>query len=324
MPADLAAHERRAAAAAAALAEVLGPVEQKRAATLTREQLRSLPARYRRAVAELAEARAAGVSPARLADLEAVVVHAHGLLYAPEPVHLGAELWRILVEFPRAARRFGGAAGLAALLIAAGAVWGWAEVRRDPTAAAVLLSQSLEVNAESFQKDFSPRAGDPVYGAFYFTNNARVALAAYALGATFGAGTVLLMLFNGVVLGATIAIVAAHGSLVALLSYVLPHSGVEMTAIVFAAAAGLHMGRGLLVPGWRTRRDALAAAARESLPLALGSAALLVVAGVTEGWIAPMALPLWMKATVGGVLDALLLAYLLLPGRSKSPEGAAT
>ncbi|MHB8419994.1 MAG: stage II sporulation protein M [Myxococcales bacterium] len=324
MAADIRARERRAASAAGALAQALGRVEGRRAAAVSREELRSLPALYRRAVAELAEARAAGLTRGPLADLEAAVVHAHGLLYAPEPVRLGAELWRTLIDFPRTARRFAPGAALAALLILAGGLWGWAEVRRDPTSAAVLLSSSLQVNAESFQKGFSPRAGDPVYGAFYFTNNARVALASYALGATFGAGTVLMLLFNGVVLGATVAIVAAHGSLEALAGYVLPHAGVELTALAFAAAAGLHMGRGLLVPGFRRRRDSLTAAARESLPIALGSAALLVVAGVTEGWISPMVLPLWLKAAIGGGLDLALAAYLWLPGRSKSPDGAAT
>jgi uncharacterized membrane protein SpoIIM required for sporulation len=326
MNADVALAERRAVEAGSALAEIQQRVEKSRLGKVSREELRSLPADYRRAVAELAEARARGVRPERLEQIEAIVIHAHGILYAPERIHLGVALWQVLVSFPVAARRFAAAAALAASLLVAGGVWGWFEVRRDPTAAAVLLSGALQVNAESFQKGFSPREGDPVYGAFYFTNNARAALTAYALGATFGIGTVLILIYNGVILGATIAIVQAHGSLEALLSYVLPHSGVELTAIVLAAAAGLHLARALIEPGWLRRRDALALAARESLPLPVGSAVLLIVAGITEGWIAPMLLPLWIKATVGGTLDVLLVLYLLLPGRGahRDPDGAAS
>jgi uncharacterized membrane protein SpoIIM required for sporulation len=313
-------------AAGAALASVVQRLEKSRLGKLSREELLRLPADYRRAVAELAEARARGVRPDRLEQLESIVVHAHGLIYAPERTHLGAALWRVLVSFPLAARRQAPAAALAAALLVAGGAWGFFEVQRDPTAAAVLLSGALQVNAESFQKDLTPRAGDPVYGAFYFTNNARAALTAYALGATFGVGTVLILLYNGVILGATIAIVHAHGSLEALFSYVLPHSGVELTAIVLAAAAGLQMARALIRPGWLRRRDALAEAARESLPLAVGSAALLVVAGLTEGWISPMPWPLAVKAAIGGALDVLLALYLLLPGRgtTQSSEGVAT
>jgi uncharacterized membrane protein SpoIIM required for sporulation len=146
-----------------------------------------------------------------------------------------------------------------------------------------------------------------------------VAFLAYALGATFGVGTVMVLLFNGAILGATVAIVAAHGSLEALLSYVLPHAGVELTAIVFSAAAGLHIGAALLSPGWRRRRDALAMAARESLSLVLGSAALLIVAGIVEGWISPMPLGLGTKAAIGGGLDFLLAVYLLTSRRPADP-----
>jgi uncharacterized membrane protein SpoIIM required for sporulation len=319
--ADAAAIERRALAAGASLATAVQRLEKTGLGKLSREELLALPAEYRRAVAELAEARARGVRAERLEQLEAIVVHAHGLIYTPERTHLGVALWRVLVSFPIAARRFGALAALATALLVAGGVWGFVEVRRDPTAASVLLSGALQVNAESFQKDLTPRAGDPVYGAFYFTNNARAALTAYALGATFGIGTALILIYNGVILGATIAIVAAHGSLEALFSYVLPHSGVELTAIILAAAAGLRMAKRMIAPGWLRRRDALAQAALESLPLAVGSAALLVVAGLTEGWISPMPWPIEVKAAIGAGLDLLLVLYLLLPGRQ--PKSAS-
>jgi uncharacterized membrane protein SpoIIM required for sporulation len=142
-----------------------------------------------------------------------------------------------------------------------------------------------------------------------------VALTAYALGATFAVGTVLILLFNGVLLGATGAVVATTGSPRVFLSFILPHAGVELAAILFAAAAGLQMGGALIRPGWRKRRDAFLFAARESLPLALGATLLLIVAGVVEGWISPKPLPIAVKAAIGGTLDVLLLVYLFLPNR---------
>lgn len=95
-----------------------------------------------------------------------------------------------------------------------------------------------------------------IYGAFYFTNNASVALRAYALGGTVGVGTAL-----------------------------PPHGGLELFAIIAAAAGGLRMARGLLRSGWSSRRESFERAARESLSLALGAAVLLAVAGLIEGWI---------------------------------------
>ncbi len=318
LPAE-ASSDRRVADAAVGLATVLATATGARG--LGRARMRELPARYRQAVTALAQARARGVPTA---ELEALVLRAHALLYAPEPIHLVRALRDVLVALPLAARRVGRPALLAAAILVAGGAWGGLEVHRDPTAAAVLLSRALQVNAESFQKGFAPRGGDPLYGAFYFTNNARAALTAFALGATFGVGTVLVLLYNGVVLGATVAIVAAHGSLAALFSYVLPHAGVELTAIVLAAAAGFRLADALLRPGWAGRLDALARAARETLPLAVGSAALLVVAGITEGWIAPLAWPLAAKAAVGAALDLGLVLYLAWPARAQSAEGVAT
>jgi uncharacterized membrane protein SpoIIM required for sporulation len=280
---------------------------------VSREDLRAFPACYREAVTQLAEARSRGIPSEQLAELETLLVQAHGYLYAPESVSFASALGHLLISFPLVARRYGREAALATGLLVAGALWGFFEVHRDPIAAAILLPSSLEANAELFKQGMSVREGDPVYGALYFTNNARVAFAAYALGATFGIGTVAILLFNGVVLGATVAIVAARGSLQALLSYVLPHVGIELTAIVLAAAAGLHLGAALLSPGWKRRRDALTMAARETLPLVIGSATLLVLAGLMEGWIAPMALPFTQKAVIGGTLDIALLAYFVLP-----------
>jgi uncharacterized membrane protein SpoIIM required for sporulation len=223
---------------------------------------------------------------------------------------LGRALLGVLQAFPAAARRHSRAALLATAVLAAGTTWGYFQVRDDPTAAAILLSSALQSNAESFRNAESGRTGDPVYGAFYFTNNARVAFNAFALGATFGVGTIAVVLVNGVLLGATAAIVAANGSLRAFLSFVLPHAGVELTAIVLAAAAGLHLGAAILAPGWRRRTDSLAVAARDSLPLVLGCAALLVIAGVVEGFISPMSWPLRAKAAIGGTLNVLLVFYL--------------
>ncbi len=319
VPPEPSAERRRVLKASDALGASLQRIEGQRASKLHREELRAFPAFYREAVAELAEARARGLRGQRVSELEGLILRAHGVLYAPEPTHLGKAFLDVLLAFPPAARRHARAALLATAVMAVGGLWGFFQVHGDPASASVFLSGSLQTNAESFQKGFAPRTGDPVYGAFYFTNNARVAFLAYALGATFGVGTLMVLLFNGAILGATVAIVAAHGSFEALLSYVIPHAGVELTAIIFSAAAGLHIGAALLSPGWRRRRDALAVAARESLSLVLGSAALLIVAGIVEGWISPMPLGLGTKAAIGGGLDFLLLVYLLTSRRPADP-----
>jgi uncharacterized membrane protein SpoIIM required for sporulation len=287
----------------------------------SRGALCHFPRLYRRVVSELAEARARGVSPRQTAELEALVLRAHAVLYAPSRRPLGSAWGELLGAFPRQVARCSRQLALATALLMVGTVFGYLEVRRDPSSATVLLPHGLRDNAEeSFRESAVTRQGDPIYGAFYFTNNARVALNAYALGGTFGVGTVVVLLFNGVILGSTAAVVGTVGSPRAFWSFVLPHGGIELFAILVAAAGGLRIADGLLRPGWLRRREAFTRAARESLPLALGAAVLLALAGLVEGWISPQPWPLLAKAAIGLSLDLLVLGYLLL-WRDDGAEG---
>lgn len=295
------------------LERVLRSLEGRDRQVPSRAALRYFPALYRGLVAELAEARARGASRRELDEMEALMLRAHAILYAPTSQRLGRALWELFGAFPAQVWRSGRLVALATALLVGGMAFGYLEVRRDPSSAAVLLPERLRDNAEESFRDASVgREGDPIHGAFYFTNNATVALRAYALGGTFGVGTVLVLLFNGVVIGSAFAVVSTVGSPEAFWSFVLPHGGVELFAILVAAAGGLELADGLLRPGWMTRREAFTRAARRSLPLALGATALLAVAGLVEGWLSPQPWPLAAKAALGLCLDLLLATYLLL------------
>jgi uncharacterized membrane protein SpoIIM required for sporulation len=277
--------------------------------------LQSFPFLYRASIAELAEARAQGRPARDLYRLEVALVAAHGLLYAPPRAPLGRSVAELLRSLPRATRAAGRSVLVAALLVVMGTAWGYLEVRRDPASALSLLGSAWLDNAEGFKAERMQSAGHPLLGVFYFTHNAAVAFNAFALGVTFGIGTVLGLLYNGIILGGTIAVVRDYASPRALLAFIVPHAGVELTAIVIAAAGGLEMGAALIAPGWQSRASALTSAARRAIPLAIGTMFLLAVAGLLEGWVSPSRLPLAAKVTIGLSLDAALLVYLAGVGR---------
>jgi uncharacterized membrane protein SpoIIM required for sporulation len=280
--------------------------------------MQSFPFLYRASIAELAEARARGRPARELYRLEAALVAAHGLLYAPRRMPLGRSLAELLRSLPRATRAAARSVLAAALLVVMGAAWGYFEVRRDPASAVSLLGYTWVDNAEGFKAERMQSAGHPLLGVFYFTHNAAVAFNAFAMGVTFGIGTVLGLLYNGIILGGTIAVVRDVASPRALLAFILPHGGVELTAIVIAAAGGLEMGAALIDPGWKSRASALTSAARRAIPLAIGTMFLLAVAGLLEGWVSPSRLPMAAKAVIGLSLDAALLMYLVGVGREPS------
>ena len=69
-------------------------------------------------------------------------------------------------------------------------------------------------NAEGFAQIGQGRseATDAVMTAFYVTNNVQVSFMAFALGITFGLGTIFVLVQNGFVLGVTLALVQHYGS----------------------------------------------------------------------------------------------------------------
>jgi uncharacterized membrane protein SpoIIM required for sporulation len=151
------------------------------------------------------------------------------------------------------------------------------------------------------------------------TNNIRVAIFAFGGGILFGLGTVVALVENGLMLGATSGLAIQHGLGGALISFVSPHGGIEMTVIFISGGAGLRLGHALLSPGLVTRRSALTAAATGAVPLLFGCVPLLIIAGTLEGFVSPSGIPNLAKFAIGASALILLYTYLLRAGRAEQP-----
>ena len=96
------------------------------------------------------------------------------------------------------------------------------------------------------------------------------------------------------------------------MSFVVPHGTLELPAIFMAGGAGLLMAKGLLAPGFLSRRDSLTEAAAVAVRLVLGVIPMLVVAGIIEGFISPTDIPVRLKFALGVSMFVLLAAYVSL------------
>ena len=97
--------------------------------------------------------------------------------------------------------------------------------------------------------------------------------------------------------------------------FIAGHGVLELSEITFSGGAGLDARLCALASRACHPRDA-GAAAQKSLRLLLGTAPLLVIAGLIEGIISPSDLiPVYVKIGIAIVSGILLYSYLLFVGR---------
>ena len=126
-----------------------------------------------------------------------------------------------------------------------------------------------------------------------------------------------LLVYNGVILGATFGIAIAAGNGPPLFQQVLAHGVLEMSCIVVAGAAGIRIGWAMIDPGTRPRREAIVAEARAGAEMFIGVALLLVLAGLVEGFVTPSGQSLGFVSVVGFGLGIAFWAGVFILGRPR-------
>ena len=127
-------------------------------------------------------------------------------------------------------------------------------------------------------------------------NNLYVAFLTFVLGAFFGIGAVIIMVSNGIMVGAFQYFFYAEGLLQESFLTIWIHGTLEISAIIIAGAAGMTMGRGLLFPGTYRRLQAFQVSAKRGLKIMLGITPIIIAAGFIEGFLRVIQKPLTLFA----------------------------
>ena len=285
---------------------------------LSASELGGLTRLYREATADLARLQAVQTQDSLEDELKIylnqLVARAYSQIYRSSPPRM-ASLWRFLRSgFPAAFRETLPWTLLALTAFTLGLAYGFVTAISDSSFVALIAPPHLIEKVEGGTVWFdSILAVKPLASSMIMTNNISVSFLAFALGVTFGLGTLYLMLFNGLMVGTLAGLCHTHGLSVPFWSFVLPHGVLELTAIFIAGGAGFLLGGALLFPGDLSRKDALRNRARQAGRLILGCVPLLVIAGIVEGFFSPLSVHSGFKFAMAVVLLALLLCYLLLP-----------
>jgi uncharacterized membrane protein SpoIIM required for sporulation len=141
---------------------------------------------------------------------------------------------------------------------------------------------------------------------------------------TFGIGTIMVLFYNGIILGLIAIDYILAGQTVFLLGWLMPHGVIEIPAILIAGQAGLVLARALIGRGERNTITArLRAVSRDLANLIGGVALMLIWAGFVEAFLSQYhepVVPYWAKIAFGAFELVLLVLFL---GRSGLESGEA-
>lgn len=292
--------------------------------SLSADEVGDLGALYRKTAADLNYYRTHSTDRRFVAYLNALVGKAHNQIYRAGNLRAHDVTGFFSREFPRSVRRHASWTVLATALFAVAAVLGILEQRSNPEFYRLLVPEELVESLESgepWYRQLSILQLQPMASSRIMTNNISVTFTVFALGITAGVGTALLLALNGVLIGTVGQLCAEYDQSLDFWAFVLPHGILELPAIFIAGGAGLLLGSALICGDRHRRRDMLRIKGREAVRLLVGTAPILVIAGLVEGFFSPMQYDPALKFGVAGLFGILLAAYLLWGGReeAKSP-----
>lgn len=116
-------------------------------------------------------------------------------------------------------------------------------------------------------------------------NNLYVALLTFVMGILAGIGSIGIMLYNGIMIGAFQYFFLDRGLFWDSFLTVWIHGTLEISAIIIAGAAGITMGRGIAFPGTYSRLQSFQQSARRGLKILIGIVPIIILAGFIEGYL---------------------------------------
>lgn len=262
---------------------------------LSAEETQELPLLYSAAVSSLTVARAFVLDLRLLLYLENLCLRAYLAVYGPRSGALDSLAAFFRRDFPRRVRSLGPHLALALFLLLAGTLAGFLLVREDPNYFTLLAPEELAQgrgpgsSREELLREELFAPGQDFAGAFIafanalFRHNSMVGLLCFGLGFAFGLPVIFLLAYQGLILGAFLALHAARGLTFDFLAWLSIHGVTEMLAVLLCAAAGLRVAESILFPGALSRLDSLAQHGRAAASVAAGAVWLFFIAALIEG-----------------------------------------
>ncbi len=319
--------------------ESLLAASEKRGATkLSFEDLRELGRLYRQYTTLLARARHRDSDPDAIRHLNALCARAYTFLYGNarsgrhETDGFGS---RVATALGRSFR----AIVISWCLLGVGVAVGAGLSARDVASVHTLMPAQMgysglflddlirdpEVRLEFLEPGEVPAHQNTLFGSHLFTHNTQVGLTSFALGFLAGVPTVVLILYNGIIVGTIGWVFMRGGTSIPFLAWILPHGIPEFTAIVLCTAGGLLLGLAVVAPGRAGRKLAIRDAVESATTLVILSIPFFLIAAGIESFVRESTLGIAPRFVVAAsMLGLLAIGMLWLHSRARrdSPDTA--
>lgn len=300
---------------------------------LSLEEAKRLHYLFRRASADLSKISTFAAEPSIHTYLESLLARAYSEIHETRrrPQRVQIVNW-VVRTFPRTFRRHLAPFYLSAMITLTGSVFGACVILFDYDSKAILMpfphlagDPSDRVAWEEGVERDRLEGSKTTFSATLWVNNTRVSITALAFGMTFGVGTVILLFYNGVILGAVALDYVLAGETTFLMGWLLPHGAIEIPAILIAGQAGLVLGRALIGFGTtQSMRTRFRSVSSDLVTLIFAVALMLVWAGIIEAFFSQYHepyLPYSVKIGFGVTELVLLCLYLARSGRRGDDTG---
>jgi uncharacterized membrane protein SpoIIM required for sporulation len=299
--------------------------------SLTPRELFRLPNLYRATISSLSVARSITLDRNVLLYLEGLAARAYFFVYGARG-SFGVGVLRFFSrQFPQAVReaRYNilAAAFVMFLGVAVGCLltlsnmdWFYTFVGeglaggRTPTATTEYLREALYDDGGGALETLY------LFATYLFTHNSQIGILAFALGFALGVPVILLMFYNGLMIGAFVALYASRGLTIELVAWLTIHGTTELLAVILCGGAGLALGTAFAFPGRHGRLANLAQKGPRAGIIAIGAIVMLLVAGLLEGFGRQLVQDPGLRYVIGGVMLLLWLSYFMMAGRERDHD----
>jgi uncharacterized membrane protein SpoIIM required for sporulation len=304
-------------------------VERQGIRRLSLDELQRLPILYRAALSSLSVARTIVLDRNLLLYLETLSTRAFLAVYGPRANPITGLRTFFAQELPAAVRSARWHILITALTMLLGVVVGFMLTVQDETWFNAFVPSGLSggrgpsstradlLNHEIFQPWPGLVESFGIFAGVLFNHNTLVGIMMFGLGMGIGIPTIMLTLYQGLPLGAFVALHYNRDLTIDFLGWLSIHGVTELGGIILFGAGGLVIAEKMLFPGRYSRLENLAMHGRLAGQMAVGAVIMLFAAAFLEGGFRQLVQSTPLRFAIGFGAGALWIAYFSLAGKGQ-------